>query len=208
MATPAQTRYRPLAEHRCSAAAEACIHPISRVTQNSSLCCLKYPAVPGHTAFALFLAGLPPAWAPSPRALFSQAVTGKAPGPVAPLLACLTQPHPQAALWPLEGGAGGCPQDPQDPGHSPQPLLAGRSMPALPATPRSTGCAHFLLGPRPLDSQQGQLKDSMSLGRWDSAPGQWSPTVSRQPNHGRGCIGQGDPGSPFLLPVTHHDMGF
>lgn len=161
MTTPAQTQCRPLAEHRRSAAAEACIHPISRVTQNSSMCCLKYPAAPRRTAFALFSAGLPPARAPSPRALFSQAVTGKTPGPVAPLLACLTQAHPQAALWPPEGGAGG---GPQDPGHSPQPLLAGRSMPALPATPKSTGCAHFLLGPRPLDSQQGQLKDWMSLG--------------------------------------------
>lgn len=204
MATPAQTQCRPLAEHRRSAAAEACIHPISRVTQNSSMCCLKYPAAPRRTAFALLSAGLPPARAPSPRALVSGGhwEDPRASSPSSRLSD--TSPSPGCPLASRRRGGGG----PQDPGHSPQPLLAGRSMPALPATPKSTGCAHFLLGPCPLDSQQGQLKDWMSLGHWASAPGQWSPAVSLQPHHGCGCIGQGDPGCPSLLPVTHHDVGF
>lgn len=50
LAPAAQTLYRPLAEHRCTVAAEACIRPVSRVTQNSPMQCLKYPAVPSHPA--------------------------------------------------------------------------------------------------------------------------------------------------------------
>lgn len=59
-APPAPTVHRPLAEHRCAVAAEACIRPISRATQNSPMCCLKYPAVLSHAACALLLAGLLP----------------------------------------------------------------------------------------------------------------------------------------------------
>lgn len=107
---------RPLAECR-GATAEACIRPISRATQNSPMRCLKYPAVPSHTACALFLAGLPP-----PPSLRGERWQGDLPqGPPLPgghwegpgaSSSCLTQLVPRlpsgpwkaglaAACWPL-----------------------------------------------------------------------------------------------------------
>ena len=51
--------YRPLAEHRCAAATHACIRPVSRVTPNSPMCCLKYPAIPSPTAVCAVLSRPP-----------------------------------------------------------------------------------------------------------------------------------------------------
>ena len=73
------------------------------------------------------------------------------------------------------------------------------------ATPRNTCCVHIPPGPWPCRLSAGtQLKDSMSLPPQGPAPGRRSPTVSHQPNHGRGCARPGDSGCP----VTQHDMGF
>lgn len=182
MAAPAQTQYKPLAERRCSAAAEACIHPISRVTQISPVCCLKYPAVPSHTARALFSAGPPPLGPSSPER-------------------SLGRPQGQQPSSPLRG----CVLGPWDTGHCSTSSPDGR----VDAGPPCHTQKH-LLCPRPPGpwpsrlSAETQLKDSMSLRPQGPAPGRRSLRLCHQPNCGCGCVRPGDAGCP----VTHHDMGF
>lgn len=203
--------YRPLAEHRCATALEARIRPVSRVTQNSPLCCLKYPASPSHKRVLCSWLGCLPlspgrvgARGPSPGLFLSQAVTGKAPGALRPLPSCLTRARSPGCPLASSGRGQWLPAWPR--GHRPQSasLGAGRRADAGLGHLRIQGPWLCLVPPQPAPRPwpagsltRTRLKGSPSLGAGLCS----DPTQTW-------CTGQGrQPVLSCSLSLTHHERG-